>query len=114
MPATEDGWSATIRDGPPPTTRTGGPDPQVRAGLPLIERPTQTRALRLEEPDGRWSVVELPTDARRALLLAAAGLLAGCPDTDGKARAIALLQAGGPDAGLVAVTLLREALSGAL
>jgi alkylhydroperoxidase family enzyme len=72
------------------------------------------RPLRIEEPGGRWSVVELPADPRRALVLAAAGVLVGCPDTDGKARALELLQAGGDAAALVAVTVLREAFGGAL
>jgi hypothetical protein len=68
----------------------------------------------MDEPDGRWSVVELPADPRRALVLAAAGVLCGCPDTDGKARALDQLQEGGPGAGLLAATILREALNGAL
>jgi hypothetical protein len=70
----------------------------------------QTRAFRLEEPGGRWSIIELPADPRRALLLAAAGVLSGCPDTDGKARAIDRLMSGESGAGLLAAVVLREAL----
>jgi hypothetical protein len=68
------------------------------------------RPLRLTEPNGRWSVLELPPHGR-ALMLAAAGLLVGCPDTDGKRRAIERLQEG--DA-LLAVQILKEAFGGDL
>lgn len=74
----------------------------------------QARVLRLDEPSGRWSLLELPADPGRALLLAAAGVVAASPPSDGRARALELMEAGGPGAVLVAVTILREALGGAL
>lgn len=74
----------------------------------------QTRVLRLDEASGRWSLLELPADPGRALLLAALGVVAASPPSDGRARAIELLEAGGAPAVLVAVTILREALGGAL
>lgn len=70
-----------------------------------------TRPLRLEESDGRYAILELPAEPRRALLLAAAGVVAACPETDGRARALERLGEG--DA-LLALTILREALHGGL
>lgn len=73
-----------------------------------------TRTIRLEEPDGRWSTLEVPADLRRVIQLAAGGVLAGCPESGGKSRAVDLLLGGGPAADMVALKVLREALDGAL
>lgn len=79
----------------------------------MVPTSEPTRTLRLEEPDGRWSTLDVPTDLRRVVQLAAVGVLAGCPDGGGKARAVERLLGGGADADLLALTILRETLHGA-
>lgn len=79
--------------------------------MPATER---TRPLRLEEADGRWSVLDLPCDVRKVVLWAAGGVLVACPDSGGKARTIERLTSGGADADELAITILREAIDGAL
>lgn len=72
-----------------------------------------TRPVRLEEAGGRWSVLELPAGASGryvALLQAAAGIVVAAPETDGRARALERLRAGGPPALELALQVLREAL----
>lgn len=74
---------------------------------------TETRPLRLEEPSGLWSVLEVPAGPAgpaRALLQAAGGIVAAAPETDGRARAIDVLEAGGEPALVMAAQILQGAL----
>lgn len=73
---------------------------------------TATRPLRLEESGGRWSVLELPADRRAAVVQAAVGVVAAAPAGDGRARSLERLTAGGEDAVVLALAVLREALGG--
>lgn len=71
--------------------------------------PDAGRPWRLVEPGGRYSVLELPGRAK-ALVQAAAGIVAAAPDGDGRARALEVLGLGGEQALVLAVTVLREAI----
>jgi hypothetical protein len=73
-----------------------------------------TRQVTLREPDGFFSVLELPAEPATALIQAAAGVVAAAPGTDGRARALELLQAGGESAAVTAAWVLREALKPAV
>lgn len=73
--------------------------------------PDGARPWRFVERGGRYSVLELPGRAR-ALVQAAAGIVAAAPDGDGRARALEVFAAGGEDALVLAVTVLREAIGG--
>jgi hypothetical protein len=78
-------------------------------------RPAQAepgaRALRLHEAGGRFSLLPLPS-REVAVLQAAAGIVAGAPDSDGRARTLERLIEGGPQALLLASEILQEALIG--
>jgi hypothetical protein len=69
------------------------------------------RSMRLEEPCGRWSLLPLPENRAQAIVLAASGVVAAAPESDGRARAIAILAEGGAPAVLLATKVLMEALA---
>lgn len=69
-----------------------------------------TRPATLQEPGGLFSVLEVPDDPAASLIQAAAGVAAASPETDGRARVLELLRAGGDSAALTAAWVLREAL----
>ena len=71
-----------------------------------------TRQVTLCEPDGLYSVLELPADPAAALIQAAAGVAAAAPESDGRARVLELLQGGGEVAAMTAAWVVREALRG--
>lgn len=68
------------------------------------------RTLRLEEPDGVWSELVVPS-RHLSLLHAAAGIVAMAPDGDGRARTLERFAAGGKDAVCLAVEILEAALT---
>ena len=70
------------------------------------------RAVTLHEPGGQFSILSLPVDPVAALIQAAAGVVASAPASDGRARALELLQGGGDAAAMTASWVMREALRG--
>lgn len=91
-------------DGSPPTGGGSG-----RSGPP---NPPGTRELLLEETD-RWSVLHVPADPLLALVQAAAGVVAAAPESDGRARSLDRLKAGGPDGARLAAEILSGSIGGA-
>lgn len=68
------------------------------------------RVLKLEEADGVWTEITVP-DPALACLQAAAGIVAAAPESDGRARSLERLEAGGEDAVMLAAEIVRGALA---
>lgn len=83
---------------------------------PLLSGPqddsTPTRDLRLDEPEGLWSVLKVPADPHTAMLHAAFGIVAAAPESDGKVRATERLNVGDEAAVLLACEILKRATEG--
>lgn len=77
---------------------------------------TPTRELRLDEPDGVWSVLLVPADRdgrRGAAIAAARAIVEAAPPSDGRSRSLERLAAGDDAAGLLACQILSAVLGGA-
>lgn len=70
----------------------------------------ETRTLRLDEPDGIFSLLEIPADRGEAAILAAYGLVAAAPDGGDRARITERLEAGDDAARLLALEIIARAL----
>ena len=69
-----------------------------------------TSPLRLDEPDGVFSVLRVPSDHGEAAILAAFGIVAACPDGGDKARVTERLEAGDEAAVILACEILARCL----
>lgn len=69
-----------------------------------------TSPLRLDEEDGRYTVLLVPSDYGEAAILAAYGIVAAAPDGGDKARLTERLEAGDDAARLLACEILARCL----